>query len=230
MNMLTGSPSRNATTVGIPGSAPPGAARCHTAFASTSSFASRNAPSRSSATFSRIGPSVRHGRAPGGPQVDDDGTLLRALDHDLLEVGVGDLDDVGGGRRGSFGRSAHAAEGSHAVAGTLTRGVRPPDTEPSKPQRVQRPRVTLDSGHRGRRPHRVQHAEDRERDHHHVVRERPEQVLRDDPVGPAGQLERVGHRRQRAAQEVDVGRRERDVGARAHRDADVGRARAPARR
>ena len=61
--------------------------------ASTSSFASRNAPSRSAATFSRVGPRVRHGAHHDAHMSTTTGAL-RPLDHDLFEVGVGDVDHV----------------------------------------------------------------------------------------------------------------------------------------
>ena len=61
MNMFTGCPPPNATTVGIPWLCTACNNALPTALASTSSLARRNAPWRSAATFSRIGPSVRHG-------------------------------------------------------------------------------------------------------------------------------------------------------------------------
>src|SRR5205085_2337687 len=54
------------------------------------------------------GPERAAGPAPRGPEIDDDGALLRALQNDLLEVRVRRLDDGCGGR----------AHGSSLRAGT----------------------------------------------------------------------------------------------------------------
>ena len=84
--------------------------------------------------------------------------------------------------------------------------------------------VMLDAGHRGGRPDGFEHAHDRERDHHDVVGERPEQVLADHAGTSAERASTASATAgERPPRSVHVGGGERDVGAAADRDADVGR-------
>ena len=92
MNPVTASPSLKAITVGM--LCTPNA-EAVIWFASVSSFARRKAPARSSRDLLEGRRQLPARTAPFGPHVDDDRTLLRALDDDLLEGLVGDLDDVG---------------------------------------------------------------------------------------------------------------------------------------
>ena len=120
MNMLTGCPSRNATTVGMLWERTAWSNALPTCWASTSIFARVNAPSRSVATFSSIGPRVRHGPAPCRPEVDDDGGRLRPLDHDLLEGLVGHLDHVRHGIHATGSRAFPKRRRRSAFSTTVT--------------------------------------------------------------------------------------------------------------
>ena len=76
--------------------------------------------------------------------------------------------------------------------------------------------------HRGGRDHRVEQPGDGERDRGDVVGERPEQVALDRRERAAGEPDRVDGGAQVAGHERQVARLDRDVGARADRDAEVG--------
>jgi hypothetical protein len=69
--------------------------------------------------------------------------------------------------------------------------------------------------------HRVERAR-RHRDAHHVVRERPEEILLDDAERAARQPHRLWDPGQVAAHERHVAGLDRHVGAGAHGDADIG--------
>ena len=71
------------------------------------------------------------------------------------------------------------------------------------------------------RQQRHQHA-GRDRDQHHVVNERPEQVLADDLERPAREPQRIGHRGEVTAQQRERARRHRHVGTARHGQPHVG--------
>ena len=87
VNSATTWPSRNAFTAGIPWT--PKLADERPGSTSTSTFASSTLPARLAIAASSAGPSWRHGRAPLGPEVDDDGQLPRAFDDLGHELGFG---------------------------------------------------------------------------------------------------------------------------------------------
>ena len=80
----------------------------------------------------------------------------------------------------------------------------------------------LERGHRGGGDDRVQQAGDGERDRGDVVGEGPEEVALDRAQGPSREADRVGGGAQVAGDERQVGRLDRDVGAGADREAEVG--------
>ena len=82
MNSSTTLPSLNAFTAGIDWI--PNACESR-GLASVSTLTSSTWPARLSTAFSITGPSERHGTAPLGPEVDDHGLLVGALDDVALE-------------------------------------------------------------------------------------------------------------------------------------------------
>ena len=77
-------------------------------------------------------------------------------------------------------------------------------------------------GHRAAGDDRVEQAERGDRDRDDVVAERPDEVLLDRRERGPAERDGLGDLRDVAVQERDVARLDRDVGAGAHRDADVG--------
>ena len=78
-------------------------------FSSTLTLTSTTLPSVSSTTFSRIGPSVRHGPHHGAHRSTTTGTVLGALEDLGLEGGIGDVDSSHGAQR--YRRPRRPADG-----------------------------------------------------------------------------------------------------------------------
>ena len=90
VNSSTTLPSRNALTAGIPWIPKPAASDW---FWSTSTLASSSSPSRFADRGLERGAQRAARPAPLGPEVDDHGDLVRALDDALLEIALGDVED-----------------------------------------------------------------------------------------------------------------------------------------
>jgi hypothetical protein len=123
-----------------------------------------------------------------------------------------DGDDAGG---------HHEPYGGALDALTGRRSDRARTTEVAQPQRV-RDDEHAGEAHRGGGDHRVQQPDGGERDRERVVAERPHEVRADGRQRAARQGDGVGGGARVAAHQRHLAGLDRDVGPRAHRDAEVG--------
>src|SRR5262249_36966942 len=146
MNILTGWPSRNATTVGMLCDRTACRSALPTPWASTSILARVNAPSRLVAASSSIGPRVRHGPHQEAQRSTTTGAVLDPSTTTCSKVS--------------------SVTSITCSIGSMLRDL--PRYEPPEAKGVGH---DADAGgrHRGGRPHRLDQPEHRERDHHDVV-------------------------------------------------------------